>query len=105
MPAPAGDPAKPPPGTRRRWATARWVVPLAGATLVGALVARGLVPDQRRASVAPAPGAAATTLKVLEREGLSAALDTLRRVAAADNLILREGHQLAHGLGRRAVKI
>jgi len=38
----------------------------------------------------------------LQERGLSAALDSLERKAAADSLVLRAGHQLAHALGRHA---
>jgi hypothetical protein len=39
----------------------------------------------------------------LERAGLPAALDSLERFASRDSAVLREGHQLAHALGREAL--
>jgi hypothetical protein len=52
------------------------------------------------------PGAAlasAAAFDVLARDGLAAALDSLQRATQQDSLILREGHQIAHALGRQAV--
>jgi hypothetical protein len=40
---------------------------------------------------------------VLEARGLSAALDSLERRATHDSVVLRNGHQLAHALGREAL--
>lgn len=45
----------------------------------------------------------ATAFGVLEREGLSSALEVLVDAAAEDSAILRSGHQLAHALGRTAL--
>ncbi|MBA3260260.1 MAG: hypothetical protein H0T68_12450, partial [Gemmatimonadales bacterium] len=39
----------------------------------------------------------------LERQGLGASLDSLEHAAAQDSTVLRDGHQLAHALGRRAL--
>jgi hypothetical protein len=39
----------------------------------------------------------------LEQSGLPAALDSLEHLAATDGIVLREGHQLAHALGRQAL--
>jgi hypothetical protein len=39
----------------------------------------------------------------LEHDGLQAAMDSLVRQAAADSVVLRGGHQLAHALGRRSL--
>ena len=41
----------------------------------------------------------------LEHDGLQAAMDSLVRQAAADSVVLRGGHQLAHALGRRSLAI
>ena len=40
---------------------------------------------------------------ILRRDGLAAALDSLERRAAGDSVLLRNGHQMAHALGRQAV--
>jgi hypothetical protein len=40
---------------------------------------------------------------VLRRDGLGAALDSLERRSARDSAVLRDGHQMAHALGRDAV--
>jgi hypothetical protein len=40
---------------------------------------------------------------ILDRDGLAAALDSLDARARRDTALQREGHQLAHALGRRAV--
>jgi hypothetical protein len=45
----------------------------------------------------------ANVFGALEREGLAAALDSLMSAAAADTVLLRGGHQLAHRLARQAV--
>jgi hypothetical protein len=50
------------------------------------------------------PAAVTELLAVLDRQGLGAALDTLEETAARDSAVLREGHQLAHALGRRALE-
>lgn len=64
---------------------------LADATMIGLLLRRRHVAD-------PAGG-----LGVLGPGGLAPALDRLQAAAAGDTLVLREGHQLAHALGRQAV--
>jgi hypothetical protein len=43
--------------------------------------------------------------RVLHREGLTAALDSLERRAARDTSLAPAGHQLAHALGRDAVAV
>jgi hypothetical protein len=45
----------------------------------------------------------AAAFEALRRDGLPAALDTLERLASRDSLVLRDGHQFAHSLGRRAL--
>jgi hypothetical protein len=40
---------------------------------------------------------------ILHRQGLAAALDSLTRRSERDSALLRDGHQIAHALGRRAV--
>jgi len=52
----------------------------------------------------PAAADARTSLlfSTLDAEGLGSALILLEREAATDSVVLREGHQLAHALGRRA---
>jgi hypothetical protein len=40
---------------------------------------------------------------ILRRQGLAAALDSLALSAASDSALHREGHQMAHALGREAV--
>jgi hypothetical protein len=42
-------------------------------------------------------------MAVLHRQGLAASLDTLEQWAARDSAVLRDGHQIAHALGRQAV--
>jgi hypothetical protein len=41
----------------------------------------------------------------LEQHGLGVAMDSLVREAAADSVVLRGGHQLAHALGRRSLAL
>ncbi len=41
----------------------------------------------------------------LEERGLGVAMDSLVREAAADSVVLRGGHQLAHALGRRSLAL
>jgi hypothetical protein len=45
----------------------------------------------------------AALFSTLDAKGLSAALALLEQEAATDSVVLREGHQLAHALGRNAV--
>jgi hypothetical protein len=45
----------------------------------------------------------AAAFGALQREGLGASLDVLEHAAAEDSAVLRDGHQLAHALGRQAV--
>ena len=47
---------------------------------------------------------AARLLEVMNRDGLGASLDTLRVLAARDSMVLRDAHQLAHALGREALR-
>ena len=65
---------------------------LADVTLAGVLLSRRQVADR------------ASALGVLAPGGLAASLDRLQRAAAQDTLVLREGHQVAHALGRQAVR-
>jgi hypothetical protein len=51
----------------------------------------------------PSEPPATAAFRALGREGLAAALDTLERLASRDSLVLRDGHQLAHALGRQAL--
>ena len=74
---------------------------LAFALAGGVLLALG---SGRRAD--PADGADTLLRRmeaVLDSQGLGAALDSLAARAAQDSTLQREGHQLAHALGRRAV--
>ena len=61
----------------------------------------------RQPSHAGASGTPDTALRsmeaVLRRDGLAAALDSLEQRAARDSAVLRDGHQMAHALGRDAV--
>lgn len=58
----------------------------------------------RRATVSPADPRIAAAFDTLRHHGaLAAALDMLERAAADDSVVLRDGHQLAHALGRLAV--
>jgi hypothetical protein len=78
---------------------------LASVALVAAVLL-GLGPG-RRPSPVGASGTPDTTLRsleaVLHRDGLGAALDSLERRGARDSTVLRDGHQMAHALGRDAV--
>jgi hypothetical protein len=64
---------------------------------------------RRGPSHAGASGTPDTSLRsieaVLRRDGLDAALDSLERRAARDSTVLRDGHQMAHALGRDAVAL
>jgi hypothetical protein len=52
----------------------------------------------------PAPETVLASIEgVLRRDGLGAALDSLARLAEGDAAFQREGHQMAHRLGRQAV--
>ena len=86
---------------------------LASCLIAGALVMH-LVPRWRAEDEAQAPGfdwrsasqsdpRLAAAFDMLNRKGLGAALDVLEKVAAEDSTVLRNGHQLAHALGRQAV--
>jgi hypothetical protein len=61
----------------------------------------------RQPSHARASGTPDTTLHsmeaVLGRDGLAAALDSLEQRGTRDSAVLRDGHQMAHALGRDAV--
>jgi hypothetical protein len=79
------------PGGRRRGLLVLVVLLVAaGGVLLATFGLRGSTPPP-------------SVFAVLERRGLSAALDSLERQAAADSLVLRRGHQLAHALGRDAL--
>ncbi len=84
------------------------------AQLVGlvaiALAAAGLLvapSTGHRQPQSPTSAGTDSTLPILEavlaRDGLAAALDSLDRRAARDSALLRNGHQIAHTLGRDAV--
>jgi hypothetical protein len=66
-----------------------------------------LAPDPRVSEPSLLPAAdprVAPAFDTLRRGGsLAAALDVLERAAASDSVVLRDGHQLAHALGRLAV--
>jgi hypothetical protein len=79
-------------------------------SLASVVVVTGLVlglDARRQPSHAGASGMPDTTLRsmeaVLRRDGLGAALDSLEQRAARDSAVLRDGHQIAHALGRDAV--
>ena len=77
---------------------------LASVVVIGAVLV-GLRTGRR-----PPPAAVPdTTLPsmeaVLRRDGLGAALDSLDRRATRDSAVLRDGHQMAHALGRDAVAL
>jgi hypothetical protein len=71
---------------------------------VGLLLGLG---SGRRSAGAVAPTGADTVLRsmetVLRRQGLAAALDSLALRADRDSTLFRDGHQMAHALGREAV--
>jgi hypothetical protein len=77
---------------------------VAGAALVAALTVRGLPASTAGLEGAPRDAAKQRLLAALERSGLAAALDLLEQLAAADSVLLRGGHQLAHTLGREALR-
>jgi hypothetical protein len=96
----------------RRWVGVRLMAPrplLLGSLASVAVVAAVLLGlgAGRRPSPVVASGMPDTTLRsmeaVLRRDGLAAALDSLERRAAGDSAVLRDGHQVAHALGRDAV--
>jgi hypothetical protein len=78
--------------------------PLALAVLAGVLL--GLT-GQRRPLDGGADARADTVLSsmqaILRRQGLAAALDSLESRAGRDSALHRDGHQMAHALGREAV--
>jgi hypothetical protein len=75
--------------------------------LAVALAGGGLLALARHGRSGPPAGTADTLLRrmeaVLASQGLGAALDSLAARASQDSTLQREGHQLAHALGRRAV--
>jgi hypothetical protein len=75
---------------------------LAIAVLGGVLVA---LESDRRPNVSSGSGEVAlrNMEPILESHGLGAALDSLATWASRDTALQREGHQMAHALGRRAV--
>jgi hypothetical protein len=79
---------------------------LAPAVLVGAVLL-GIGRDRREPAGAAARPTADTVLRsmetILRRQGLGAALDSLASRAARDSALHRDGHQMAHALGRKAV--
>jgi hypothetical protein len=79
-------------------------------SLASAVVVAGVLLGSdagRQPSHARASGMPDTSLRsmevVLRRDGLGAALDSLDKRAARDSAVLRDGHQMAHALGRDAV--
>lgn len=78
---------------------------LAPTVLVGGFL---LAPTWGHHHSAAAAGAGADTVlksmeAILQHQGLAAALDSLTLRAARDSALLRDGHQMAHALGRQAV--
>jgi hypothetical protein len=80
------------------------------ASLASVVVLAGVLlglDTERQRSHTPQSGTSDTSLRsmeaVLRRDGLDAALDSLERRAARDSTVLRDGHQMAHALGRDAV--
>jgi hypothetical protein len=77
---------------------------LAAAAIAGTFLA---AMSRRPAPARPAGAAADTVLpymeSILRRDGLHAALDSLTHLAERDTALFRDGHQLAHTLGRDAV--
>ena len=74
--------------------------------VLAAGVLLGLSTGRRPARAEPIdpPGTVLTSMEaVLHRQGLAVALDSLERRAARDSSMLRDGHQMAHALGREAV--
>lgn len=53
--------------------------------------------------ISPSDQRVSRVFATLERNGLTAALDSLERRAASDSVVLRGAHQLAHALGRQAL--
>ena len=79
--------------------TRRALLLVLAVALVGVLLAIGR--DRRDP---PAEDTVLRTMEaILESQGLGAALDSLAARAARDSVLQREGHQMAHALGRRAV--
>jgi hypothetical protein len=71
---------------------------------IGVLVGLGLARAPAGAAAEGAPDGPLRGLEgVLGRQGLAAALDSLELLAAQDSAVLRDGHQIAHALGRDAV--
>ena len=73
------------------------------------LVLAAVVGAPQHAAPAPLPGAAAGLDasrydELLAERGLAGALQTLDSLAKRNSAVLRDGHQLAHALGRRAVE-
>jgi hypothetical protein len=74
------------------------------------LVLAAVVGAPHQAAPAPSPGPIARldvsrVDELLVGRGLGGALETLDSLAKRDSLVLRDGHQLAHALGRRAVEM
>ncbi len=99
-------------GRRARPTWPAWIAILviADVALVGLLAIRGFAPKEPRAAeahqlttVAATSPSAAGVFDALERDGLAAALEALKRAAGADSAVLRDAHRLAHALGRRAL--
>jgi hypothetical protein len=86
--------------------TPRVLLGLLGSVVLAAGVLLGLDAG-RKSSAADTSTLPDTSLRsmeaVLRRDGLDAALDSLERRAARDSAVLRDGHQMAHALGREAV--
>jgi hypothetical protein len=82
----------------------RWVFALAALDV--ALLALALAPSGGRKPppIRSTQQIRAQLIEVLDRNGLRSSLDSLESEAARDSAVLRDGHQLAHALGRRALE-
>ena len=86
--------------------TLQWVLAAVFLALT-LLVGRGIA-ERRPFRIDPrehTPAARHVAELVLRRDGLAAALDTLERLAVTDTTVQRDGHQMAHALGREAVAL
>jgi hypothetical protein len=72
--------------------------------VLGDVALLGTLATRARPVLANDPDAALReVMTVLHHQGLAASLDTLEQWAARDSAVLRDGHQMAHALGRQAV--
>ena len=74
-----------------------------GALLTANALRRPAPPGADWSEISPSDPRVSPVFATLERNGLTAALDSLERRAASDSVVLRGGHQLAHALGRQAL--